>query len=375
MTVAAAEAARILRTGWLWCFLALCASANFLTIATAPTAPAYASIVATTAQHGTHVDAALIRAVPAGTAAGAAVADDLSGLGDVFAVTDYHSIGRIYTQATNAHGYPADALREKYDLATTVAAERVRTGAGESLYAAGLTAAVHATAFRAVLPAVTIESILLATLLVLHVIGIEQTRGTATLLYSSRIGRRLALLKAGTAAIAALTGTLLLTAAAWAALLAKYPIAAIAGSDIESGFNLVEDPLLGTRPFLTWFPMTIATYAIASLVVTLALVTVFTITAAATTTVIREPYFAFALLLVGNGLVFALPILVPVQPLPFVVALAPVWMWVKQPGWFTEGGLDILWPHFETLGVGVATAAALLLGAAAHRHFLRKDLL
>lgn len=374
MTVLVAEIARVLRTGWVWCFLALCAAANLLTVLTAPAEPAYEAAIVATAQHGTHVDGALIRAVPTVTPAGHAVRRDLAGLGDVFASTDYQRIGHIYGEALHAHGFVADALSQKYDLATTVAAERARTGASRSLYAAAQTETVHATAFRTVLPAVTIESILLATLLVLHVIGIEQTRGTTALIYSSRTGRRLALLKALTATGAALAGTLLLIAAAWATLAAKYPIAAIAGSDIESGFNLVNDPLLGTRPFLTWFPMSIGIYAIAGAVLTLALVAVFSITTAAITTVVREPYFAFAVLLLVNGLVFALPLLLPIQQLQFFLVLTPVWLWLKQADWFTDGSFDILWPHFEILGVTAGTLAALLLATAAHRHFLRKDL-
>lgn len=374
MTVAAAEAGRILRTGWVWAFLALCALANLIPILTAPTAPAYDAGVVAAARQSTRVDATLIQSVPTNSGTGRALRRDLDGLGNVFATTDYQLAGRIYIQALHADGYSADALRQKYDQATTVAADRARSGAGESLYLAAETASLHTTAFRTVLPAVTIESILLATLLVLHVIGIEQTRGTAPVLYSSRTGRRLALIKAATATVASLAGTLLLSAAAWAGLLVKYPIASIAGSDVESGFNLVDDQLLGTRPFLTWFPMTVAGYALATLVLALAITLVFAITAAAITTVVREPYFAFAALLLGNGFVFALPLLAPLQPLPFFFVLTPVWLWLKQAAWFTDGGYDVLWPHFETLGALSAAVAALVLGAAAHRHFLRKDL-
>ena len=35
----------------------------------------------------------------------------------------------------------------------------------------------------------------------------------------------------------------------------------------------------------------------------------------------------------------------------YLSMLTPAWLWLKQPYWFTDGGADILWKNFETLGV------------------------
>lgn len=58
----------------------------------------------------------------------------------------------------------------------------------------------------------------------------------------------------------------------------------------------------------------------------------------------------------------------------YAAMLLPVWLWLKHGIWFTDGDIDIIWPHFETVGLCVSLAAAAAFRLLAARHFRKRNL-
>jgi len=72
----------------------------------------------------------------------------------------------------------------------------------------------------------------------------------------------------------------------------------------------------------------------------------------------------------------AIPMILPGNTYAmFVFTLTPVWLLLKQPLWFTDGGMDVLWQHFETTGVCLSLTLLLLFAVIAFHKFRKKDIL
>jgi hypothetical protein len=129
-------------------------------------------------------------------------------------------------------------------------------------------------------------------------------------------------------------------------------------SSISSGFNYVTDVLAGTRPFVTWHSFTVLTYLLAVIGVAAMVTLCFTLMAFCIGVWLKNSYSGFFIFLIFNGAVVALSTALPMTWLiKHALVLAPIWLWLKESLWFTDGGLDILWQNFEILGV----SASLLL--------------
>jgi hypothetical protein len=59
----------------------------------------------------------------------------------------------------------------------------------------------------------------------------------------------------------------------------------------------------------------------------------------------------------------------------FLFNYLPIWLSVKLPIWFTDGGVDILWRNFETWGTCVSLGILSLGAVAMGKRFKRRDIL
>ena len=94
---------------------------------------------------------------------------------------------------------------------------------------------------------------------------------------------------------------------------------------------------------------------------------------------IRNHYLGFLVFLTANAVFVAIPLQMPNTLKAGFYAryysmLSPVWLWLKHGIWFTDGDADILWPHFETLGLFVSLPVLTAFCLSAAIYFRRRDL-
>lgn len=364
MRIATAEFAKLWRTAPLAWFLLAFAAVNCLLVFTGPE-PEYPQFVAGHPTGTTEAD---------GPVLSARLASDLAGLTNVFSEFDPVALGEAYQQSLGYQGVVADLMAAKYAQAVPVAAELAAAERALDPYYASDTPWVHGFLFGTLLGAVTLEAFLLAIAAGLQVHAVERHGGPEQLVFTSPVGRRLltAKLVALLATVAvSYTATVLPTVALAGG---RYGLAGIWDDSVGSGFNMIRDVVVGQRPFLTWLDLSVGGQLMLTLVVALGLAVVVGLLAFTAGAVIRNSYLGFAALLLGGGLLLALPIAGGISLFGMLSMLNPVWLWLKQPGWFTEGGLDVLIPHFESAGTAAWLAVGALAALAGYRRFGRVDL-
>jgi hypothetical protein len=154
--------------------------------------------------------------------------------------------------------------------------------------------------------------------------------------------------------------------------LAKFDLSQAWSDRVSSSFNVV--PVEG-KPVVTWDRLTVAGYLLSSLLLSAGLVVCFCLLGVVASTWIRHQWagLAVGLAVIATAYLLARPF-PPGHPVRLVLHLSPVWLVLDLRAWFTDGGIDVVWPRFETWGT--IAWLALLGGAAglARRHHRREEL-
>lgn len=363
MNLSLAETVKLWRTAPLAWFVLAFVVLNALLVLTGPD-PGYPRFVAATHAGAPAADPALE----------ARLASDLAGLTNVFVGFEPEEQGRAYQRALGYRGVVADLMAAKYARAVPVVVERAATERALDPYYASDTGEVHEFLVGTLLSVVTLEAFLLAVVAGLHSHAVERHRGPAQVVFVTRAGR--GLLKAKLAAV-------LVSVAVAHAVLAigvlgfagpRYGLAGVWSDSVSSGFHLIRDVVVGFRPFFTWLDLSVGSYLLLSALVALCLALVVALLSFTVGALVPNSYLGFGMLLLGGGALFAAPIAGGISLFGMLAALNPVWLWLKQPSWFTDGGLDVVVPHFE----GAATAAWLAIAGLAalvgFRRFREADL-
>jgi hypothetical protein len=146
-------------------------------------------------------------------------------------------------------------------------------------------------------------------------------------------------------------------------------------SNISSAFNAIHDMVTGFRPFVTWHNFTVLSYLLAVTGVSLGVILCFSFVGFAVGTSIRNSYAAFLVALLAVAFCVAIPMILPDNTYTrFGFMLTPVWLLLKQPLWFTDGGIDLLWRDFETLGVCLSLTVLALCSFVALIKFRKRDI-
>ena len=299
---------------------------------------------------------------------------------DIFDGYETKGIAESYIAASGAAGPFAQAMRDKYAAMQTVVDEKAETNESLTLYFAAATYHQHQQLFKGLAGWLLIEGALTAALLVFLSVGYENTHRTEDLVYSARKGRGLLGTKLAASISAGLGVYVILTLFTLLLYFGLNDYGNIWGSSVSSLFHYRNDLITGPRPFVTWHSFSIATYLAAVLGMSAGLVLCFSLLAFGICVLTRNHYIGFLVFLVLNAAAIALPMQIPQTP--FVMAawikyasmLTPAWLWLKQGLWFTDGDMDILWPHFETLGLCVSLLALTVFCIAAVIYFRKRDL-
>lgn len=364
MRVFAGEFAKLWRTSALAGFLLICIGLNLVMLVAGPQTDYPRFVAGSQAVRVSTTDSPLA----------ARFATDRAGQRNVFSDFDPVALAAAYRDTVGYDRAAGQLIAAKYAQAVPIVAQRSADRRALDLYYASETGQLHGFLFGSLLGAVTIQTFIFAAIAGIQTRSVEETAGPGPVVYSSRTGRSVLPSKLAAALASTALAHLVLSSAAVGSAAARYHLPGVWHSSVSSSFNQVQDIVVGPRPFFTWLDLDVGGYLLGSLAVGLALSLSVGLAAWSVGALIPNSYLGFGLLLIGGGLLFTGPILGGPSLPALLLGLNPVWLWLKQPAWFTDGGLDVLVPHFEIVG----TLASLLLSAAAaawaHRRFSRSDL-
>jgi hypothetical protein len=276
---------------------------------------------------------------------------EIAGLTDVFDGYTTGYIAEAYTSQPGMSSMAAGLMTDKYVRLQSAVDARFEAGDSLTLYLAGATYHSHQMLFRTVMGALLFQGILFAGLIMLLSLGYEHSAKTEFVVYATKTGRRVNLAKFIAGGAAALLACALITIVTLTVYLSLNPIGGSWGSSVSSGFNYIRC-VMGNRPFVTWHRLTVFSYLLASIGASVGVVLCFSLMAYATGLIIRNSYIAFLGFALFNFALVTLPGIIFGATMPtFIIALSPIWLALQQGLWFTDGGPNVLWAHFETVGI------------------------
>jgi len=378
------ELKKLLKSAAVWGFIAVCLLFNIIIISNSGNA--YADFVSTVAEDtGYILDQSFYEKLSQVTASDKKakyyleqLKYETDGVTDVFEGYEVKDIADIYINVAGLSGFFAKTMRDKYTALQKVVEEKAERDESLTLYFAGATHHRHNFLFGTLTGWLFTEAVLVSVLLVLLSIGYENIHGTENLVYSTKKGRLVLRPKFAASVTVGFLAYALLALITLAVYFSKTEYGGVWRSSVSSLFNYRVDLIAGIRPFVTWYSFNILTYLMAMLAMGAGVVLCFMLMAFSIGMLVRNSYMAFLVLLIANGVNVVLPMQVS-QTLPIGLAvrcfsiLSPVWLWLKQGIWFTDGDIDIIWPHFEMFGLCMSLAVLTVLCLLATNYFRKRD--
>lgn len=378
------ELKKLLKSAAVWGFIAVCLLFNIIIISNSGNA--YADFVSTVAEDtGYILDQSFYAKLSQVTASDKQakyyleqLKYETGGVTDVFEGYEVKDIADIYINVAGLSGFFAKTMRDKYTALQKVVEEKAERDESLTLYFAGATHHRHNFLFGTLTGWLFTEAVLVSVLLVLLSIGYENIHGTENLVYSTKKGRLVLRPKFAASVTVGFLAYALLALITLVVYFSKTQYGGVWRSSVSSLFNYRVDLIAGIRPFVTWYSFNILTYLMAMLAMGAGVVLCFMLMAFSIGMLVRNSYMAFLVLLIANGVNVVLPMQVS-QTLPIGLAvrcfsiLSPVWLWLKQGIWFTDGDIDIIWPHFEMFGLCMSLAVLTALCLLATNYFRKRD--
>jgi hypothetical protein len=359
------ELKKLLSSAAVWGFLAVCLLFNLFIIG--QSVDEYADDVgAASEQTGVVLDPSFYEKLSQMTASGDRASQHLErlkaetdGVTDVFDGYETRNIGERYIAAAGTTGYFAEAMRDKYAALQKVVDEKAKNDESLTLYFAGATYSRHQFLFNTLLGWLLTEAALVAVLLALLSVGYEHMFRTGHIVYSTKKGREVLRPKLAASLSAGLGAYALLALLTLLVYFGVNEYGDVWRSNVSSLFNYRVDLIAGNRPFVTWYSFSVLTYLLAMLAAGAGVVLCFSLLAFGMGIWIRNSYIAFLVFLAAHAVCIAVPVQMPSTwpmgpAVKYSAALSPVWLWLKHGLWFTDGDIDILWAHFETIGLFVS---------------------
>ncbi|SHI23043.1 hypothetical protein SAMN02745823_03668 [Sporobacter termitidis DSM 10068] len=379
------ELKKLVSSAALWAFLAACMLFNILLIAADASGNTYAGFVGTAAEKTGYTlgerFSSRLEQLPFSNETEERYLSwlrrETSDVKDIFDGYDApEKIGEQYIGALGLKGSTADMMRAKYQALQKSVDEKAARGESLTVYFAGDTYGMHKQLFGGVMKWLTTEGLLIAALVTLLSVGFENICRTDQLVYSTKTGRRVLRKKLPAAVLTGLAAYLLLVAVTLPVYLLMNHYGGIWGSSVSSVFNYVFDYICGQKPFITWQSYTVITYIPAVIAASAGLILCFALLAFVIGVLLKNSYVGFVVFIIIDAALFLLPASLNQTSLAFYISvLNPVSLWYKQYLWFTDGGPDILWPHFETLGIIATFCLLTIFCILSARRFRKKDLL
>lgn len=295
---------------------------------------------------------------------------------DIFDGYDATGLANGIVDALNLRGMPETLMRGKYQELQPVVEGFAEKDVSLDIYAGLFTKRMHGKLFGTTFNLIVTESVLLAVLTALYILGYEHLHKTELLIYSSRTGRDITRHKRIAGMICAVAGFVLIACFTLGLYFTLWDYSGLWGANVSSQFNYVLDGIT-SKPFITWRSFTVAEYLVAVLCLHFGLTLVFTIIGNVLGLLTRNTYMAFmGFILMAAVMMAAAYFFADIGFIwgYFLATFSPMTVWAVKSLWLTDMGVWGMIPYHETAVILGNLILASLVMAMAARRFKRKDM-
>ena len=293
---------------------------------------------------------------------------------NIFEGYETSGIADYYIGIHGMSGSAEENIREKYEKLQLVVDEKAENGDSLSVYFGIGTYGMHDFLFEKLFFAIIAEVVLIAMFAALMSTGFENIRNTESLVASSKTGRCISGTKLAASLTSGLTFFGVILAVSLCIFFARYDYSAVWNDNVSSSFNAS----YSQNPFITWRSFTVAKYLWATIGAAAGLTVIFGLFGYAIGTFFRSGY-------ASCGIAVALCVLQFLTVMLFQVGgwvrgalnLMPLLLWINlsRSRWFTEGSAEIIWAHYETIGLIACFIILVAASFTAAKLYKRRDLL
>lgn len=282
-------------------------------------------------------------------------------------------IAEAYISKYSITSVNAENIRSKYDKLQPVVDGKSTNGDALSTYFGKQTHYRHSLLFGTMFMAIIAESCLLALFAALLSVTYEQMRGTEPIICASTVGRRVLMPKLYASMTATAALTVVIIAVSLIVFFLRFDFSGVWKDNVSSMYNYAMNEY--GKPFITWRSFTVAGYLWATIGVSFGLAICFCLLGYAIGVWIRSGHGAFIAAASVVGITFFVKPLLPIgSVLRGIWNLTPVWLWKNSGMWFTDGGADIVWANFESVGLLASLAVLSVFTCMAAECFKRREL-
>lgn len=293
---------------------------------------------------------------------------------NIFEEFNTSQIAETYIMKYGITGKNADNIRNKYEKLQPVIDKKAVNGDALSNYFGGRTYYLHGMLFNIMFIAIIGEGCLLALFAGLISVTYEKLRGTEHIISATKVGRRVLRTKLCAALTAAIAMTAIILGVSLWIFFLKFNFSDVWNDNVSSMFNYAVNEF--GKPFMTWQSFTVKEYLWAVVAVSFGMVVCFCLLGCAAGVFVRSGYRGFLAAVLPVGITFIAKFLFPIGSVSrAILGLTPVWLLKNSGEWFTDGGVDIIWANFESVGIFLSLIVLSIILLIVTKVYKRRDLL
>ncbi|MGM8363947.1 hypothetical protein ACLIBG_00565 [Virgibacillus sp. W0181] len=289
--------------------------------------------------------------------------------------TDFQAdnIAQDYIQKYDVTGKKADNIIKKYEKVQKVIDQKAENGDALSFYFGTQTPYVHSTLFGLIFMLIIAEVCLIGLFLGIFSTTFEKINGTESVVYASNIGRKIIWKKLNAVWIGTLLTSVVVVGMSLTIFFLQFDFSGVWFDYVSSGFNYAVGEF--GKPFITWNRLTVVQYLWATIALTIGLAICFALIGFTAGIFVRNSYTTFLISVIILGGLFVVKYLFPIgSTVRAMLGMTPVWLWKTSHEWFTDGGADIIWKYYETIGLSASFLGLSLLILIGTKVFAKKEI-
>ncbi|MDO5409467.1 MAG: hypothetical protein Q4F21_03325 [Lachnospiraceae bacterium] len=233
---------------------------------------------------------------------------------------------------------------------------------------------LHNVLYHRIIKPVLLEMMLIMSIGILFLMDYERMQKTGELVYSSKAGRRIQKIKIKAGLSTGFLFCIVLLFSVLAIYFSKISYQGLWDVSVSSAM-LAEYRGILFYPFITYVPMNIWQYLLATITIALLLVLVIGLLTAGIYLFLQNSYFSFLLEIL---LLFFFRFLAEYSTVTFwdvICKMNPTMLWFYCGRWFMEENLELCFPGNEALSLAIQFLAAGIVLCLVYRKFLKSDII
>lgn len=293
---------------------------------------------------------------------------------NIFEGLKTNEIAEKYIRKYGITGENAKNIRNKYEKLQHVIDEKAANGDALSKYFGEKTHYLHSMLFKTMFMAIIAESCLLALFAALISVTYENLRDTEHIISATKVGRRILRTKLCASLTVAIALTAVVLGVSLCVFFLRFDFSGVWDDNVSSMFNYAVNEY--GKPFMTWQSFTVKGYLWATIGITFGMAICFCLLGYAAGVFVRNGYGAFIAAALVIGITFLVKVLFPMGSVSRAIwGLTPIWLWKNSGLWFTDGGADIIWANFESIGLFLSLTVLSITAFIATKIYKKRELL